>query len=382
MTSSFKITEYLDIPNFPERFGKAIFFGHTIIIDTWTGLINATDFCKQFDRKEFYHFLEDDFERSDIIHFYDTITPLNDNWKDIYTYQNNLYIIKGQREGVQDIGGTYIHYKSFIKVGIWCDYKLRMSFYSLLIELSNLYNVQRMSNEEIKIQDMTNFLSTVIDDRKRGKMSEKEMFNFLVEMFPDENFEFVANNRNSGDIKNGNIVIEIKNSKTGTSKKNIVKLKKDMCYQNSPLGIMFLFHGKSNIDFKSRIIFINVHEINIFKDVLSTLFREYKDKSAPSDNNGVVEYTLNSALNTINPLYFSKNKKNGIKVNKTSQQSEDHEKVKWEIAAYKSLLPLYGKEKIQERINALPDSNKNKVKYQDLFNKGNFKKLPKCVLYG
>lgn len=152
-------------------------------------------------------------------------------------------------------------------------------------------------------------LSHIKNDRERGKMSEIEVLYIFRDMFPDEKFILVGDKANTADIKCGNILIEIKNSVTGMSKKNVSKFEKDLYYQKSPLGIMVLFHGKSIMDFSKRIFFLNIFELTKFKDTLSLLFKIYKNKQMIQDNFGDLKYWVNNLKTSINPLLNNRFKK-------------------------------------------------------------------------
>lgn len=350
MEPKFHVIEYYDITDYPKRFAKAIYLDYIIIMDMWTGLINITKFCQQFPRKEFYNFIRDKEEREDFSQMYAEIVPLKENWQNIYVVQDSLYMITSNQPEIQHLRGSYAYYKSFIKVALWCNKALKYVFYDLLIHLSNLYNSSILDKYERKIENITVYLSTFINDRERGKMSEKEIFDLLCEEFPDEKFTYVADHHNTADIKCGNILIEIKNSKTGFSKQNIAKLIKDLYTQSAPLGIIISFYGSSNIDFQEKIIFVNIREIHIFKDMLSAVFKKYKDKSqllAPTDD---------------------------------TVTNEDIEKLTLKTKCLKTYLPDYSLDKLKEKIDSLPDSNKRKAHYKELFDKGEYKKLPKNLL--
>lgn len=114
MEANFNILSFIQHSVYPERFAKGIFFGHEIIIDTWSGIVNATKFCYLFKGKAFKDYIKVEQRREDIRILYNEVNSVHESWKNIYNERDGLLIIEGNQEVVNEIGGTYVHFKAII----------------------------------------------------------------------------------------------------------------------------------------------------------------------------------------------------------------------------------------------------------------------------
>lgn len=207
-------------------------------------------------------------------------------------------------------------------------------------------------------------------------------------MFPNENFILVSKHHHTADIKCGNILIEIKNSATGMSKKNISKLEKDISIQHAPLAIMILFYDKSTINLAKRIFFLNIKDIYVYKDILSSLFEKYKNYKLNKETYGDIKYLLTNIESIVNPSINSQrskkyaellsNKENIIK-NLEERQNICNEK-EHEINRVQSLATKYSKQSFIDKIDDLNISERRKNDYKNLIITGRFLELPKYLL--
>jgi len=384
----FPISSYIHNSNYKGRFGKTTLLIYEVIMDTWSGLFNATKFVGLFTGKAFKDYLKVNHRKDHIISLYHDIVPSRADWEKIYNNRNNLYIIEGNQQSIKEIGGTYVHYKVIIELALWCDKSMRRNLFKSFIQFFNTNNYSKLLTIREKIANDLQPLYDIQNVTEKGKESEKTIFNILCELFPEEKFIMVSQQHNTADIKDGNILIEVKNSLTGDSKKNIEKLEKDMFHQKAPFAIMILCHGETSFDIFKSILFINAKDIYTYRNLLSSIFKEYKNKLSMESKYNVVKNLFNNFINEMKSLMVNEeiqevqrmlemesNYKQDI-----DNQNKQVESMEFKLKCLESYSQNYNINKIRQNIEKVSNSNRRKAKYMILFNKGEYYNLPKYLL--
>lgn len=140
-----------DIPR-EKRFYRLKVGNLEIIVDTHTGLANATKFFIQLsnERRVFYNFYHKNQKRLDsILSYYDFIelTTPNDifHWRDVYITRSNsefLYIPIGY--GL--LSGAYIFYTVFYDIAVWVNNSMQDKMVKLMRETYNFINYMNINN--------------------------------------------------------------------------------------------------------------------------------------------------------------------------------------------------------------------------------------------
>lgn len=253
---------------YPKRFAKINLFEYEIIIDTWTELINATKFCAQFvtktgTSKKFNSFLKMKHHRQNIIEDYDIIKD-NNNWKGIYTIQNDLYIIKGNQEAVDEIGGPYVHFYSIIDIYYtYSNSKTKHNLYDILTFWQNYNNNNdNCSNDD---NNCSNDDNNCLND---NDITNKFIFNKFQELFPEERIKVIDKKQ----FTCGEILIVIDYN-------DIYNVDTKELYSKESLyfTIIISFNKESNFIVDKKCFIINIKDINKFESFIKDTFNYYKN---------------------------------------------------------------------------------------------------------
>lgn len=265
MPTNFSITGYITHAIYPNRFAKAKFFDFVIIVDSWSGLINGTKFCAMISnsKKRFDTYLRSSKNRELVKTSYSKIQPINKNWKDVYIFQNDLYIIKSSVSSIQEIGGTYVHYYSIIDLGFWCNKKLFSIFCDLITHLYNNF----CHDKESRILDVTKMLNHKLSlsetylNELSGRIEniDNHMFDIFTRVFPQITFEKITDNM----FKHNNILIKVD---TGEKDEQII--------DNIIFTIIISFVNTSMCNMENNEIVINHNDIIYYLSLIEKLLNQ------------------------------------------------------------------------------------------------------------
>lgn len=268
---NFTVYDYVEHSVYPGRFAKAKFFKHEIVMDTWSGMINATKFCNNFKGKAFKDYIKVEERRVDINELYEELKSVEiPSWEIIYNKRNGLYIIEGNQEAVKEIGGTYVHYYSIIDIGCWCDYALKTHLYDLLTLVHNYLQVKHDATLDGEIKVIRKVQNCLYDLRTLHENEEGESPSLLTI------FKQLINCREAREIDKTcftckGIFVYLNNRDNFNIEPNI-------------LSIKLSFHEKSIFDLEKKEITINIDNLPYYISLIDNLFNENQNDESLSED--------------------------------------------------------------------------------------------------
>lgn len=369
----FRVTAFLDVSAYPGRFVMSTFIDKEIIIDVWSGLVNATKFCSQFtnkgirrNAKNFYVFLELDKNRQMILRTY---RKLKDDysatvWKKIYTVEKDLYIIKGQHPSVGIIGGTYVHYCSLVDIGHWCDKTLRFDIFYLVAGIQNYIQYGITSNaitndahlfnksQTMQEEEEESLLPEYEDIKQKGEESSYTILDIIKKLVPNGKYEIIDDRS----FICNNILVITEYQHDGQQ------------YQDLSRSFILIisFDRDTSIDFDNKWFTININELLDNKAFLVSFFKKNKRNSSMSDQidyKELVEEVKQDLNNITIPV-----QKNVEELLRRRDELVNQLSFRIDLSATK------------KNIEKLPSRNKRKDFYLHLLNIGKLNELPKGLV--
>lgn len=389
--TDFVILEYIEHSLYYERFAKSKFLSYELIIDTWTGLVNATKFCNQFNtnnqssKKNFYSYLRVSDNREMIIEDYEelgTVVPLEENWRIIYNHRNNLYIIEGKQEAVEELGGTYVFYTSIYDIITWCSNEVKDLYYQYITLIHNYLqfkhntkNLSLMQKINYNIQLPADYLGELKDIREKGKTSEYAMIDIFKQILPTEHY--IEINKDCFLCKNIVIFTEYEENIDNINLNN----------HKPDFSIIISFIRQSSINNSKMLILINIDDFSHYIPLVVSMVKNCKVQSSCKTNvSESLGEIIKEQVNALIPFEQESNFKDlQEKVNSLSetkiQLNEKIEELDREIKNKTRELGFdIDLSKTLENINKLKSSHKYKKKYLEYFNDGKISSLPKKLV--
>lgn len=349
MQAKFLNFSFLDHPDYPKRFAKSKLFDHDIVIDTWSGLVNATKFCSTVSnsKREFRSYIQTQKNRDIVISLYEKIRPTQEGWQKIYNFRNNLYIIEGNQKMIKEIGGTYVQYYSIIDVGIWCDKQI----YDILCDLVLLIH-ERMNSE--RETQATKVINQITRDTRLSvnylfkSLGKANLFDIFKSVFPWNEFHKI----NDFSFKCGNILIKVdppENSQTDE--------------QNVIFTIVISSSASSKYNVDKEEFIINYNDLPQYLTLLDTLFNNFKKKDKKDNSISNNKKTAEDIKQKIDVL-----------VNNTPVSNSNMIE---ECQLIKDNSPFtINTDQTCDSIN----SHRNKKKYSEYYDKGELNKIPQKLI--
>lgn len=278
MSTALNILEHIDFDDQLARFVKSSFLDCNILMDTWTGMINATKFCAQSPTvgkssfKNFHSFIASKENKSCIIEDYSTarsqLTRNEYEYKySIYNTKNKLYVIDGKRDIVKTIGGTYVYYHSLLYIATWCDMNVSSYIYEIVTLLHNYLN------SNIKNDSRGPMVKPNATQQHTDTSIHLSALLVMQQIFPHLTFSVADEYA----CRYGNIVVKTDSNETTT----VV----DLSNNPSQITIILTHEKDSKIDLCSRLIVIHKDDIQKYTPLLLDLFTQHGNEASDLLNN-------------------------------------------------------------------------------------------------